>query len=388
MTDVTRLIPQVPHAFGFTEDHDLARKQARRFLTEHSPREHVRKLYDDPLGYDKQLYQQVIELGWPGLTLAEQYGGTGLDALHLSLLCEELGRSLLPSPLFGSILASEAIARSKHEGQRGQWLPAVVSGEVVPTFAFAEPGGAWGPGQVGCRAEPKDGAWLLSGVKAHVPFVEAANLVVVPATDQRGEVGLFVLDLPAAGIEREAEISVDPTRRSGRLILDRARVSHDRRLQGDGARMFERVCSLGFAMLAAEMVGAGEQVMLMTRDYAIEREQFGRAIGSFQAVKHPIVNAMCQLELARSLSLGAAAALSAVDNIDRPEIADRAARMAKAHAEQTLSYTCQKGVQLHGGFGFTWDCDVQLYFKRMLWSRATLGDASHHKQVLAQALFA
>ncbi len=387
MQDVTSLIPPVPHAFGFTTEHALTRQQARRFLEENSPREHARTLHGDPLGYDRALYRRVLELGWLGLTLPESYGGAGLDELHLMLLWEELGRALMPSPLFGALLATHAISLSRHEAHRGRWLPEALSGELLPTFAFGEPKGAWGPRQVSCRAEPKDGAWQLTGVKAHVPFGMSATLAVVPAVDHRGEVGLFVLDLPSAGVEAEPELSVDSTRRSARLVLDRARVPHDRRLQGDGARIFERVCTLGYAVLAAEMVGAGEQVLELTRDYAATREQFGRAIGSFQAVKHPIVNTLCQLELARSLTLGAGAALSDSRLIDQPEVAERAARMAKAYGEQMLSYAVQKGVQLHGGFGFTWECDVQLYFKRMLWTRATLGDAAHHKAALAAALF-
>ncbi len=387
MTDVTQLIPQAPHAFGFTEEHEMARKQARRFLGEHCPREHVRAQYDNPRGYDRELYKQALELGWLGMNVSEQYGGAGLDALHLLLLWEELGRALYPSPLFGSALAVEALRCGRHEAQRGQYLPEILSGNVVATFAYGEPEGAWGPDQVTCRAEPKEGSWVLSGKKAFVPFGASAGLLFVPAVDHKGELGIFILELPAAGIEVTEEISVDPTRRSARIELDRVKVPHSGRVQGDGRAIFQRVCSLGYALLAAEMVGAAEAVMLMTRDYASERQQFGRAIGSFQAVKHPIVNSMVQIELARSLMLGAASAMNSTEAIDRPEVAEYTSRMAKAFAEEALSYTCQRGVQLHGGFGFTWDCDVQLYFKRMLWSRATLGDSTEHRQALARVLF-
>ncbi|MGE0325695.1 MAG: acyl-CoA dehydrogenase family protein [Polyangiaceae bacterium] len=387
MTDVTQIIPQAPYAFGFTEDHELARKEARRYLSEHVTREHVRAQYADARGFDKQLYKQTLELGWLGLSVPEQYGGAGLDALHLLLLWEELGRALYPSPLFGSALAVEALLRGRHEAQRGQYLPEILGGNVVATFAYAEPGGCWGPDHVKCRAEPKDGSWVLSGTKVNVPFGASAGLLIAPAIDHKGELGLFLLELPAAGIEVTDEVSVDPTRRSARIELDRVKVSHGARIQGDGRGIFERVCSLGYALLAAEMVGAAEATMLMTRDYANDRQQFGRAIGSFQAVKHPIVNAMVQLELARSLVLGAASAMSSTEALDRPEVAEHAARMAKAFAEEALSFTVQRGVQLHGGFGFTWDCDVQLYFKRMLWCRATLGDATEHRQALAKVLF-
>lgn len=387
MTDVTQLIPQPPYAFGFTEDHELARKEARRFLSEHSTREHVRAQYDDARGYDTDLYKQVLDLGWLGLSVSEQYGGAGLDPLHQLLLWEELGRALYPSPLFGSALAVEALVRGRHEAQRGQYLPEILAGNVTATFAFAEPGGAWGPDRVSCRAEPKEGSWVLRGTKAHVPFAASAGLILTPAVDHKGEVGIFMLERPAAGLEIQEEVSVDPTRRSARVELDGLKVPHGARIQGDGRAIFQRVCTLGYALLAAEMVGAAEATMLMTRDYANDRQQFGRAIGSFQAVKHPIANAMVQIELARSLVLGAAAAMNSPEAIDRPEVAEYATRMAKAFAEETLSFTVQRGVQLHGGFGFTWDCDVQLYFKRMLWSRATLGDSTEHRQALAKVLF-
>jgi alkylation response protein AidB-like acyl-CoA dehydrogenase len=192
---------------------------------------------------------------------------------------------------------------------------------------------------------------------------------------------LFVLDLPNPGASVEREVCVDTTRRTARLHLDAARVPAEARLSRGNIEALGAVATAGRALIAAEMVGAAEAVLEQTRRYACERQQFGRAIGSFQAVKHPIVDMMVGVELARSLALASATLL------DRgPNAADTSARMAKALASDVFANAVKKGVQLHGGFGFTWDCDVHLFFKRMLWSRGTLGDAGHHRRHLANRL--
>jgi alkylation response protein AidB-like acyl-CoA dehydrogenase len=215
-------------------------------------------------------------------------------------------------------------------------------------------------------------------VKSHVSFGASAQAVVVPCREPAGGVALFVVEVPAPGASVEPEVSVDSTRRTARITLDGVRVGKAARLDGDGLAALRATHRLGWTILAAEMVGAAESVLVRTCDYAAERRQFDRAIGSFQAVKHPLVDIMVGVELARSLVLGAAAAL------DRdPATADVPARMAKAMACDVLALAVRKGVQLHGGYGFTWDCDVHFYFKRALASRGTLGDAMHHRRHLA-----
>ena len=339
------------------------------------------------MGYDKELYRKILELGWLGLTAAERHGGAELDHLHLVLLLEEMGRALLPSPFLPSYLTIEALQSSRHEAHAARWVPEIVSGETVATFAWGEPDGAWGPQHIAARAEPKDGAWVLEGTKAHVLYAKAASLAVVPCLDHKHQVGLFIVDLPSAGVELEDEVCVDPTRPTARLVLDRCRVPHDRRLQGDGAEIFRHVCNVGALAFAAEMTGAAEAVLGLTNEYAKDRKQFNKQIGAFQAVKHPIVNMLVGIEQTRSLVLAGATALSAQARGADKGPAELSARMAKAHASDMLTFAVKKGVQLHGGFGFTWECDVQLYFKRLLYARSTFGDAEHHRAALAASLF-
>jgi alkylation response protein AidB-like acyl-CoA dehydrogenase len=196
------------------------------------------------------------------------------------------------------------------------------------------------------------------------------------------EVALFAVELPTDRVTVTDEVCVDTTRRTSRIAFDGARVPASARLAGAGIEQWRALFIKGYAMLAAEMVGGAERVLGITRDYAIERIQFNRPIGSFQAVKHPIVNVMLAIEAARSHTAAAAAVLDTA-----PKQAEVPARMAKAAATDTYSFACGRGIQLHGGFGFTYDCDVHFYFKRAMWSAATLGDALHHRRALAATLF-
>ncbi len=368
--------PTIPSDFGFTEEHDLARTQARRFLQEHSSIERVRKLALDDVGFDPATWKQIAELGWIGLVSPEQYGGAGFDQLHLALLFEEMGRRLLPSPYFGTMLALAGIESAGSDAQKREWCPSIISGEKLATVALSEPDPSWEPNDVQTRVSPDSAK--LTGTKTHVLFGRQADLFVVPAR-AGDQVGLYLVKAGQDAVRVEPEVSVDPTRRTARVIFEGA---DSIRLAGEDRAELGTWLAKGQAMLAAEMVGAIEATLGLTRDYAADREQFGRKIGSFQAVKHPIVDIMCGLELARSQALAAAAAFEAKDGK-----APTAARMAKTLASDTFAYATRKGVQLHGGFGFTWDCDVHFYFKRALWSRGTLGDALHHRRHLAAEIF-
>jgi alkylation response protein AidB-like acyl-CoA dehydrogenase len=372
----------IPADFGFTPEHELLRDSARRFLEERCPAAEVRRLAGDPLGHDPKLWRDLAELGWLGLVLPEAHGGAGLGHLHLALLLEEMGRVLLPSPFLGCLLAGIAIREGGSEAQRARWLPAIASGETLATFAACEPAASWEPGAVEARAEPADGGFVLHGRKTHVEAAPSAALVVAPFRERDGGVALFAVELPAAKLRVEREVGVDATRRAGRLDFEGVRVGAGARLAGDGPGALRATLVRGWAALAAEMVGGADAVLEMTRRYAIARKQFDRPIGSFQAVKHPLVDTLVGVELARTHALAAAAAL------DRsPETAEPLARMAKALASEVYPAAVRRGVQLHGGFGFTIDCDVQLYFKRALASRGTLGDGVHHRRHLAENLF-
>jgi alkylation response protein AidB-like acyl-CoA dehydrogenase len=366
----------VPPALGFTEEHELSRQSARRFLAERAPVKSLRSR--SATDFDGGLYKDMADLGWLGLLLPERFGGSASGGLHQALLLEEMGRVLLASPYFASVLALLTLAGSEQHAAR--LAPDIASGERIATLAFAEPGGVWLPDQMKTTAPPADGGFVLSGEKARVLWGAAADVAIVPARQPSGELALFVVELDSTRVRVSPEECVDSSRPSARLSFENVSLAAAARLDADGRALLCDVLLRGAALLAAEMVGAAEALMVMTRDYAVERKQFGRAIGSFQAVKHPIVDAMIGIELARNLALGAAA-LS-----DGPGY-EPTAHMAKAMASDVFSSAAKKGVQLHGGFGFTWDADVHFYFKRALDSRAALGDATYHRRALGKLLF-
>jgi alkylation response protein AidB-like acyl-CoA dehydrogenase len=371
---------KLPKRFGFTEDHELLRSMARRLLGEKSPLTEVRKLIEDDTGFDRGLWKEIAELGWLGLVTAEEHGGAGLDYLSLALVLDEMGRALLPSPFFASVLAGIAIERTGDADQASRWCKAIATGESTGTVGLSEPNGSWDPSVVGATAEADGDGYRLNGTKNHVQWARVADVMVAPFRLGE-EVVIFAVPLDGDGISIEPEVVVDSTRRCGRVTLENARVDGDARLARGDLSAWRGINIRGWALLAAEMTGAAQAILAKTCDYALERVQFNRPIGSFQAVKHPLVNVLIAIEGARSHVVSAAAMLDST-----PESAELPARMAKAAAGDALSFAVDRGVQFHGGFGFTWDCDAHLYFKRSLWSSATLGDAHHHRKHVASAL--
>ena len=382
MSAATPIKLDVPTDFGCTEEHALLRSEARRFLSERLPMAELRKLADAGVGFDRALWKELAQLGWVGLVLPEAQGGAGLGWLHLEIVIEEMGRRLVPGPFLGSLLAGVAIEQGASAAQRARLLPSIASGDAIATVALCEAGGAFEASGVTATAEAAGGGFVLRGQKTHVLCGADANLVVAPFREASGRVALFAVELPATGVSIEAEVGIDPTRPAARVAFDGVRVGAESRLDGDGDEAWRAMLVRGLAALAAEQVGGAESVLLETRDYAIARKQFDRQIGFFQAVKYPIVDMMCGIELARSLAVGAASALDA----GSPG-AETLARMAKAQISDVYCNAVRKGVQLHGGYGFTWDCDVHFFFRRAMWSRAMLGDGIHHRRWLAERLF-
>lgn len=374
-------VPALPPNLGFTEEHALARAEARRFLEARSPLGEARRLATDDLGFDRSLFTEMAKLGWVGLTTSVEIGGLGLDDLHLALLMEEMGRVLLPSPYFASLLALFVIERAGSAAQRASLAPPIIRGDRIAALALAEPEGSFGPDEIATTAEPSQGGFVIRGTKTHMLFGSVADTCVVPCRDPGGALQLFVVDLPVKGVRIEAERPLDTTRRMARVTFDGLRVASSARLEGDARGALSAAHLFGALALAAEMTGGIERTLAITRDYAATRIQFGRPIGAFQAVKHPIVDMMIACESARSLVVGAAVART----YDPPR-AEALVRGAKAHAGDAFLFAAKKGVQLHGGFGFTWDCDVHFYFKRALWSRVTLGDGAFHRRHIARMM--
>jgi alkylation response protein AidB-like acyl-CoA dehydrogenase len=324
----------------YEEEHALMRAEARRWLDERFPIARVRALADSAEGEDLADWKELASLGWLGLVVPEKHGGAGLGATHLAVLMEETGRRLLPSPLLPSTLAALALVLDGSEAQAARWLPAIASGEARAVYAKSV--SIWG-------AERADA--IVSSARDGVEIVE------------RGSVALSITP----------EIVVDRTRRSARVTRNGVALA-----SGDAS---PRLAAWACVALAAEMAGGADALLTMTAAYAATREQFGKPIGSFQAVKHPLVNVLIGVETLRSLVYAAATALDA-KNAD----AELLARMAKAHACDVYVFAASRAVQLHGGFGFTLDCDAHLYLKRAQTTRPAFGDAMAQRRWLAERL--
>lgn len=376
--------------FGFSEEQDMLRQMARDFLAENCPTSFVRQMMDDEKGYSADLWNEMAGFGWLGMTFPEAYGGQGLGFIDLTVVLEEMGAVLLPSPYLSSvILAGQTILLAGSEAQKQEYLPKIADGSLIATLAMTEPSGRFdAEGIADVRALPSDGGFQISGTKLFITDAHVSDLMVVAArTKDAGDksfgVTLFVVDSNAPGITINLLDTMDQTRKQCEVVFDNVQVGSDRVLgQVDmGWPVLQKVINLGSAALCAEMVGGAQRVLDISVEYAKERVQFGRPIGSFQAIKHKCAEMMLQVESAKSAAYYAA---WAVDE-DVPE-APLAISMAKAYCSDAFRYTAGEGIQVHGGIGFTWEHDMHLYFKRAKYAEFTFGDATYHRELVAQEI--
>jgi alkylation response protein AidB-like acyl-CoA dehydrogenase len=360
----------------YGEDQALLRDETRRWLAERAPIETVRALLDDPRGDDPAVWKELGELGWLGLVVPEAYGGAGLGAVDLAVVCDEAGRVLLPTPLLSQVLAAHTIALAGSEAQRDAWLPRLAAGELRATLAHVEPDGGWRLSDTTLRCE----SGAVTGSKHFVCAAPTAELFCVPVRVD-GQVRMALLTAETDGVRVEPEQTLDSTRRQGRLQLDAARVAPDGLLERPVPDFEIALQTFAATALAAECVGGADRALDMTAEYAATREQFGKAIGSFQAIKHPLVNVLIQAEQARSLVYAAASAIDA-----QHEDAALLAHMAKAQACEAYGFATSRAIQFHGGYGFTEECDAHLYLRRAQASRPVFGDPAWHRAAVANAL--
>ena len=335
-------------------------------------------------GYDPAVWRQLSEdLALPAVHIPEQYGGAGFGMVELCIVTEELGRALLCAPYFSTaVLAANAIMNSGTEAQKSALLPDLAKGARLATLAVTEPDGSWDPTGIKVVATPDADGYRLDGVKSYVVDGHVADLLIVAARTPRtaGHEGLalFTLGADAGGVERRLLESMDPTRK---IALIDFRGAHANLLGNlnDGAKPILRTLDQAAIALANEMVG-GAQVMLDSAvTYAKLRVQFGRTIGSFQAIKHKLADMLLDVELAKSAAYCAAQA-AAVDDPEWPALAS----LAKAAASETYLHSAAECIQIHGGIGFTWDNDTHLWFKRAKSSEVFLGQPSYHRELLMQ----
>jgi len=334
-------------------------------------------------GYDPAVWRQMSdELALPGIHIPEQYGGGGFGMVELCIVTEELGRALLCAPYFSTaVLAANSIVNAGTDEQKSALLPDIAKGARLATFAVTEADGDWDPASIKTVATPDADGYRLDGAKSYVVDGHIANLLIVaaraPKTVGRDGLALFTLEANAGGVERSLLESMDPTRKIARIDF---RGAHAKLLGNlNGADAIQCTLDQAAIALANEMVG-GAQTMLDTAvSYAKLRVQFGRAIGSFQAIKHKLADMLLDVELAKSAAYYAAQA-AAIEDRELPAMAN----LAKASASETYLHTAAECIQIHGGIGFTWDNDTHLWFKRAKSSEVFLGLPSYHRELLMQ----
>ncbi|MFE9924534.1 acyl-CoA dehydrogenase family protein [Streptomyces sp. NPDC005774] len=362
-----------------TEEQDELRATLRRFLADKSPSAAVRRWMEPAQGHDPAVWRQMAgQLGLQGLGVPEEYGGSGDGLVELCIVLDELGRSLTPSPYFATVaLAGRALAVSGDDRAKERWLPAIADGSLTATLALAEVAGSWRPTDVEAVAGKRDGGgWTVSGTKMFVVDGHTADLLLVVARADTGP-GLFAVDGTATGVSRRRLDALDPTRRLARIDLDGApalRVGPE----GDASAYLRTVVDLAVVALAAEQVGGAQACLDMAVQYAKVRVQFGRPIGSFQAIKHKCADMLLEVEGARSAAYHAAS-VAARD----PAALSVPAALAAAYCSDAFSHAAEENIQIHGGIGYTWEHDAHLYLKRAKSSEQLFGGPVEHRARLA-----
>jgi alkylation response protein AidB-like acyl-CoA dehydrogenase len=372
--------------FAFSEEQEMLRRSTRDFLEKECGPAVVRKMMEGDDAHDPALWKKIAGLGWTALGIPEQYGGAG-SFLDLVVVLEECGRALLPGPYFATMgLAVPALIEAGTEAQKKEALGAIADGKARATLAFTEPSGRWDAAGVTLAAKPVGGGWRLDGVKLFVPDAAGADYTVVAArTRAEGEEGisLFLVKGRPKGMSVRPLQTLDMTRRWNEVAFDGVELDADA-LMGAPHKAWpavKRTFEWATAALCAEMVGGAQKVLETSTDYAKTRHQFGKPIGIYQAVSHKLADMLVLSESGRSATYYAAWAVEA-DAPDR----SLASSMAKAYVSDAYRKVAGDGIQVHGGIGFTWEHDMHLYFKRAKASEVTLGDASYHRELVAQAL--
>ena len=364
----------------------MLRRSARDFLTKECSPKVVRKLMDGPDAYDPALWKRVADLGWTALGIPEQYGGVG-TFLDLIVVLEEAGRALLPGPFFATMgLAVPALIEAGTEAQKKEVLNAIAAGSARATLALTEASGRWDADGVKLSARPSGGGWRLDGTKLFVPDAASADyMVVVARTRGAGEEGitLFLVKGRPKGMAVKMLETLDMTRRWAEVRFDDVELDGDAVMGAPdkGWAPLKRALEWATAALCAEMVGGAQKVLETSTEYAKTRQQFGKPIGIYQAVSHKLADMLVLAESGRSATYYAAWTIDA-DAPDR----SLASSMAKAYVSDAYRKVAGDGIQVHGGIGFTWEHDMHLYFKRAKASEVTLGDATYHRELVAQAL--
>ncbi len=374
---------------GFSEEQEMLRAAARKFLDDECPTTFVRRQMETAAACTPEFWAQLAEQGWLGINFAEEDGGSGLGLLDLVVLLEEMGRAVMPGPFFATVLlGGGAIAASGSPAQRREYLPRIADGSLKATLALTEPNARWDAAGITMTARAAPGGFVLSGTKMFVPDAHLADVLVVAARTRDGStmedgVSLFLVPRGVPGLSITVLPSVDATRKLCEVRLDNVAVP-ETALLGElhnGWSALGRVIDRAAVALSAEMCGGAQRVLDMTVEYAKLRTTFGKPIGSYQGVKHKCADMLVEIENAKSLTYYAAWA------VDEGEAdAPLAVSMAKAYASDASRKVAAAGIQLHGGIGMTWEHDLQLYLKRAKACEVAFGDATWHRERVARLM--
>ncbi len=367
--------------FAFSEEQDELRRSVHRFLEDKSPETEVRRLMETTEGYDPAVWSQMAEqLGLTSLIIPERFGGAGFTYVELVVVLEEMGASLLCAPFFSTVaLATNALLTSGDEKAQDYLLPGIASGETIGTLAFTEDSGRWDPEGVTLAASPADDGWALNGHKSFVVDGHVAGLVLVVGRTPAG-LSLFGVKGDAAGLNRTPLATMDQTRKQARLEFSDTPawlIGTD----GGAEAGLRKTLDLAAVALAAEQVGGAQRCLDSSVEYAKTRIQFGRPIGSFQAIKHKCADMLLEVESAKSAAYYAGWA-AAEDSDELPVVAS----LAKSYCSEAYFHAAAENIQIHGGIGFTWEHPAHLYFKRAKSSELMLGDPTYHRELLAQRI--
>lgn len=369
---------------GLNETQQMLRTSAREFLEAECPTSYVRDMEQDERGYTPQFWDRLAGLGWLGLVFPEEYGGSELSFVELAILLEEMGRVLLPGPYFSTVLmAGMTIAEAGSEDQKREYLSGIASGRLIMTLALTEPSGRWDAEGVQATAEPSGDGYALNGVKLYVPNASVSDHVIVAARtgQEESDVSLFVVPSNADGLtitalqtlasDKQSELALDNVYVPGSALLGE--------LNG-GWDIIEKVLAWGAVGKCAEMLGGAQRTLDMTVEYAKGRIQFGRSIGSFQAIQHHVADMAADVEGCRHITYQAAWSLAEGLRSER-EVA-----MAKAWVSDAYHRVCMTAHQCHGAIGFTREHDLQLYSRRAKSGELMFGDAEFHMEKVASAV--
>ena len=363
--------------FQFSEEQDMLRNFARSFMDDNITKEHVREMEKDEKGYSPDYWQQMAELGWMGLVFPEEYGGQGMGFFELAILFEEMGRACCPGPFFSTTLCGLAILDAGSEEQKKEFLPQIAEGKLIMSPAILEPAGTYTPEGIELKAKAEGDDYVLNGTKLFVPDAASADYFLVPAKTDDG-ITILLVDARSAGIsitplttiasDKQAEVTFENVK------LPKANIVGE---TGKGWDTVQRVIQRGAIGKCAEIIGGAQKVLEMTIEYSKERVQFGKAIGSFQAVQHHGANMATDVDGSKFITYEAAW-LAGEGEPCAKEIS-----MAKAWCSDAYQRILTTSHQVHGAIGFTMDHDLQLYFRRGKAAELAYGDADYHRELIA-----